>query len=64
MDQMPDTICLDNISKAKSYGSFVHHQTLDKNIPFRVSGLAGMPATHLMNLNMMFHAIKPELDNE
>lgn len=63
-DQMPIRICLDNESKAKAYGAFGHHQTLDKNIPFRVSGLAGMPATHLMNLNMMMHAIKTELDNE
>lgn len=63
-DQMPIRFCLDKESKAKAYGSFGHHQTLDKNVPFRVSGLAGMPATHLMNLNMMMHAIKPELDNE
>ena len=60
---MPIRIALDNESRAKAYGSFGHHQTLDKNIPFRVSGLSAMPATHMMNLNMFFHAIKKELDD-
>lgn len=59
---MPIRIHLDNESKAKAYGSFSHHQTLDKNIPFKVSGLAGLPSTHLMNLNMFMNAIKTELD--
>lgn len=63
-DQMPVRVHLDNESKAKAYGSFGHHQTLDKNVPFRVSNLAAMPATHMMNLNMFFNAIKPELDGE
>lgn len=63
-DQMPIRICLDNESKAKAYGGFGHHQTLDKNIPFRVSNMSSQPATHLMNLNMLMHAIKKELDDE
>jgi len=63
-DQMPIRIHLDNESKAKAYGSFGHHQTLDKNIPFKVSNLAGLPSTHLMNLNMFMNAIKKELDED
>lgn len=61
---MPIRIHLDNESKSKAYGSFGHHQTLDKNIPFKVSNLAGLPSTHLMNLNMFMNAIKKELDED
>lgn len=40
-------------SKAKAYGGFGHQQTLDKNIPFRVSSYAGQTTTNLMNVNTM-----------
>ena len=43
----------DNESKAKAYGGFGHHQSLDKNIPFRVSPYAGQAATNLMNFNTL-----------
>lgn len=52
-DQMYVLFLLDNESKAKSYGSFGHHQTLDKNTPFKVSKYAGQTATNLMNLNTL-----------
>lgn len=44
---------LDLESKAKAYGSFGHHQVLDKNIPFKVSKYAGQTATNLMNMNTL-----------
>jgi hypothetical protein len=44
---------VDNESKAKAYGSFGHHQTLDRNIPFKVGDYAGQAATNLMNLNTL-----------
>lgn len=52
-DQMYIVAIFDNESKAKAYGGFGHHQTLDKNIPFRVGGYAGQAATNLMNLNTL-----------
>jgi len=48
-------VLVDNESKAKAYGSFGHHQTLDRNIPFRVGDYAGQTATNLMNLNTLMH---------
>lgn len=52
-DQMYIVAIFDNESKAKAYGGFGHHQTLDKNVPFRVGGYAGQAATNLMNLNTL-----------
>lgn len=52
-DQMYIVAIFDNESKAKAYGGFGHHQTLDKNIPFRVGDYAGQAATNLMNLNTL-----------
>jgi len=52
-DQMYIVLIFDNESKAKAYGGFGHHQTLDKNVPFRVGDYAGQAATNLMNLNTM-----------
>ncbi len=52
-DQMYVLFLLDNESKAKAYGAFGHHQTLDKNVPFKVSRYAGQTATNLMNLNTL-----------
>jgi len=46
-------LVFDNESKARAYGGFGHHQTLDKNIPFRVGDYAGQAATNLMNLNTL-----------
>lgn len=49
----------DNESKAKAYGGWGHHQTLDRNVLFKVGDYAGQTATNLMNLNtlMMQHKI-------
>lgn len=52
-DQSYVIVHIDNESKAKAYGSFGHHQTLDKNSLFKVSKYAGQTATNLMNLNML-----------
>ncbi|MNT95818.1 hypothetical protein D3C72_2377720 [compost metagenome] len=51
----------DNESKAKAYGAWGHHQTLDRNIPFTVGDYAGQAATNLMNLNTLM-AQTPILD--
>lgn len=50
----------DNESKAKAYGGWGHHQTLDRNAPFKVGDYAGQTATNLMNLNTLMtqHVIK------
>lgn len=52
-DNMYLVMLFDNESKAKAYGGFGHHQTLDKNIPFRVGDYAGQTATNLMNINTL-----------
>jgi len=52
-DQSYVILLVDNESKAKAYGSFGHHQTLDKNALFKVSKYAGQTATNLMNLNTL-----------
>ena len=44
---------IDNESKAKAYGAWGHHQTLDRNTPFKVSRYAGQTVTTQMNLNTM-----------
>jgi hypothetical protein len=44
---------MDNESKAKAYGGWGHHQTLDRHTPYRISRYAGMPSTVLMNLNSL-----------
>ena len=44
-------LLLDNESKAKGYGGFGHHQTLDPNRAFKISRHAGQSATNLLNLN-------------
>jgi hypothetical protein len=52
-DQQYITFPMDNESKAKAYGGWGHHQTLDRHVPYRISGYAGLPSTVLMNLNTM-----------
>lgn len=48
-------VLVDNESKAKAYGGWGHHQTLDRNNPFKVGDYAGQTATNLMNLNTLMH---------
>lgn len=52
-DQSYTIFLIDNESKAKAYGSFGHHQTLDKNGLFKVSKYAGQTATNMMNANTL-----------
>lgn len=47
--------CMDNESKAKAYGGWGHHQTMDRNTPFKVGDYAGQTATNLINLNTLMH---------
>lgn len=54
-------VLIDNESKAKAYGGWGHHQTLDRNTPFKVGDYAGQTATNLMNLNTLMHT-HPILD--
>ena len=51
-------LLVDNESKAKAYGGFGHHQSLDRNIPFKVGGYSGQAATNLMNLNTMMQQVE------
>lgn len=54
-DQMYKVWPMDNESKAKAYGGWGHHQTLDRHVPYRISGYAGLPSTVLMNLNVFMN---------
>ena len=54
-DQIYAVVLVDNESKAKAYGGWGHHQTLDRNNPFRVGDYASQTATNLMNLNTLMH---------
>lgn len=55
MDNEYVVVLVDNESKAKAYGGWGHHQTLDRNQPFKVGDYAGQTATNLMNLNTLMH---------
>lgn len=60
MDNEYIVVLVDNESKAKAFGGWGHHQTLDRNNLFKVGDYAGQTATNLFNLNtlMMQSAIK------
>lgn len=63
-DQMFLVGLIDNESKAKAYGAFGHHQTLDRNTPFKVSRYAGQTVTNLMNMNTMMMQTPIDLNYE